>query len=113
MKKYMFWLVCLLILVVSANVLAQEGNSDDPFQVAMTKAVNAFQGTRALVFTIGAFALVGFAGAAIFGKIKWQWVGALAVGLGVLAVAGYIVNFAYSKNTDGVKDTPNFIESYW
>ena len=111
MKKYMFWLVCLLILVVSANVLADE--STDPFKVSMEKAVNAFQGTRALVFTIGAFALVGFAGAAIFGKIKWQWVGALAVGLGVLAVAGYIVQYAYHDSTTGVTAEPGWGTDYW
>ena len=108
MKKYMFWLVCLLILVVSANVLAAS-----PFDVAMAKAVDAFNGTRAIVFTIGAFALVGFAGAAIFGKIKWQWVGALAVGLGVLAVAGYIIEYAASEEQMGTVSPMVTDSDFW
>ena len=111
MKKYMMlFAICALVLFVSVDVLAQ-GGGGDPFQIAIKKALEAFKGTRALIFTVGGFALVGLGCAAIFGKINWKWVGALAIGLGILAVAGYIVEFAYSDK--GVADNPGFPTNYW
>ena len=95
MKKYMMlFVLCALLLVVSTGVLAV----DNPFQVAVDKAVDAFKGARNLVFTIGGFALIGLAVAAVFGKVNWKWVGALAIGLGILAVAGAIVDYASTSD---------------
>jgi hypothetical protein len=46
--------------------------------------------------------LVGIAFQAIFGKVKWTWFAGLAVGLGILAAAGAIVNYASgAKMGDG------------
>ena len=59
----------------------------------ISKAANVFQSVRTIVFVIGGFGLVGLAVQAIFGKVKWPWFGALAVGLGVLAAAGALINY--------------------
>ena len=70
MKKYMMlFLICALVLFVSTGVLADDGSL---FSTAVKKVTDAFKGTRALVFTIGGFALIGLACAAIFGKIQWK-----------------------------------------
>ena len=61
---------------------------------AIQKSANVFQSVRTIVFVIGGFGLVGLAVQAIFGKVKWPWFGALAVGLGVLAAAGAIISYA-------------------
>ena len=105
MKKYMMLLVvCGLVLFVSMDVLANanpNADANNVFATAMGKAAEAFQNTRALVFTIGGFALVGLAAAAIFSKINWKWVGALAMGLGILAVASGIVGWAQKSANSG------------
>ena len=62
--------------------------------LAITKAANVFQSIRTIVFVVGGFGLVGLAVQAIFGKVKWAWFGALAVGLGVLAAAGALISYA-------------------
>jgi hypothetical protein len=65
----------------------------------IAKAANVFISVRTIVFVIGGFGLVGLAVQAIFGKVKWPWFGALAVGLGVLAAAGAIISYATGDST--------------
>ena len=71
--------------------------------LGIQKASHVFQSVRTIVFVIGGFGLVGLAVQAIFGKVKWPWFGALAVGLGVLAAAGALISYATgdSITTDG------------
>ena len=44
--------------------------------------------------------MVGLAFAAIFGKVKWSWLAALAVGLAIVAVAGAVVDYVTRANVN-------------
>ncbi len=80
----------------------------DIFENASSKMSDVFGNVRKIVFIMGAFALVGFAVAAIFGKLEWKKVAVLAVGLALLAVAGQVVDYAISSGSDGSGQSATF-----
>ena len=69
------------------------GGSNDVFGTVLDRMVVTFQNVRSVIFVVGGFGLVGLAFAAIFGKVKWSWLAALAVGLAIVAVAGAVVDY--------------------
>ena len=79
--------------------------SSDVFVVAATKLGNVFKNVRTIVFVLGAFTLVGFAIAAIFGKLEWKKVAILAVGLALLAVATKVIDYVVSSSKAGTAYT--------
>jgi len=86
-----------LLAILSFDAMAAQ-SSQTVVGAAIKKSANVFQSVRTIVFVIGGFGLVGLAVQAIFGKVKWPWFGALAVGLGVLAAAGAIISYATGDN---------------
>jgi len=79
---------------IAFDAFAQGATSNTVVGIGITKAANVFKSVRTIVFVVGGFGLVGLAVQAIFGKVKWPWFGALAVGLGVLAAAGALISYA-------------------
>ena len=93
MKKHL-WTMLGLALVLMVAMVSDASAATTIVGAAIKKSANVFQSVRTIVFVIGGFGLVGLAVQAIFGKVKWPWFGALAVGLGVLAAAGAIIEYA-------------------
>ena len=88
------------LAIMAAVCVAGSAFATDIFQTASTKMGDLFVNVRMIVFIMGGFALVGFAIAAIFGKLEWKKVAVLAVGLALLAVAGQVVSYAVDSNAD-------------
>jgi hypothetical protein len=63
------------------------------FSTAINKLLNLFGNVKLLLYVVAAFGLVGFAFMAIFGKVRWGWVCALAFGLAAVAAAGQIIDY--------------------
>ena len=57
------------------------------------KLLDLFGNVKLVLYVIAAFGLVGFAFMAIFGKVRWGWVCALAFGLAAVAAAGQIITY--------------------
>ena len=72
---------------------------------AATKARNTFDKVKTITFILGGFGLVGIAFQAVMGKVKWTWFAGLAVGLGILAAAGSIVEYATGSTDAGLATT--------
>ena len=89
------------LAIMAGLCVATAAFADDIFEEASTKMKDLFSNIRRIVFIMGAFALVGFAIAAIFGKLEWKKVAVLAVGLALLAVASQVVDYAISEGSDG------------
>jgi len=110
-KRILTMLGLAAVMVVAAGGAMAAETSQTVVGAAIAKSANVFQSVRTIVFVIGGFGLVGLAVQAIFGKVKWPWFGALAVGLGVLAAAGAIISYATGdnittgNNTGGYNDT--------
>lgn len=97
MKKTLKVLAQVAIVAVVCIACAAFA-ADNIFSTAQTKMGELFKNVRQIVFIMGAFALVGFAIAAIFGKLEWKKVAILAVGLALLAVASQVVNYAIDSS---------------
>ncbi|MBQ9738788.1 MAG: TrbC/VirB2 family protein [Alphaproteobacteria bacterium] len=76
------------------------GSSNDVFKTVLDRMVRTFQNVRSVIFVVGGFGLVGLAFAAIFGKVKWSWLAALAVGLAIVALAGAVVDYVTRGQTN-------------
>ncbi len=75
-------------------------------QTATTKVGSVFKSVKTIIFVIAGFGLVGLAWAAIFKKVDFKWLAALATGLAILAAAGAIVEYATgSQETSGYLET--------
>ena len=102
MNKYLkqFLFVALIALVFTATGAYAEG--DGVFVNIQGRLLDAFQNVRNVIFIVGGFGLIGLGFAAIFGKVKWPWLAALACGLAIVALAGALVEYVTdgSTNTD-------------
>ena len=78
------------IMMWSGDAFAGAG---DAWGVAFNKVTEAFQNSRKMIFIIGGFGLIVLAFFAIFGKINWKWFAALCVGLGIVAIAGLVIDY--------------------
>ena len=78
------------IMMWSGDAFAGAG---DAWSVAFNKVTEAFQNSRKMIFIIGGFGLIVLAFFAIFGKINWKWFAALCVGLGIVAIAGLVIDY--------------------
>ena len=96
MNKYLkhFLFVALIAFVFTAANAYADGAV---FTNIQTRLLDAFQNVRNVIFIVGGFGLIGLGFAAIFGKVKWPWLAALACGLAIIALAGALVEYV----TDG------------
>lgn len=101
--KYLSFLAIVSVAFLATDAFASDG---DAFQVILTRMVTTFQNVRSVIFVVGGFGLVGLAFAAIFGKVKWSWLAALAVGLAVVAMAGAVVDYATQADASQQAYTP-------
>jgi len=89
-------LLTIMAMAVVAGALLWSGDAwanDNPWDLAIGRVTEAFQYSRQIIFIVGGFGLVALAFFAIFGKIQWKWFAALCIGLGIVAIAGYIIQY--------------------
>ena len=67
--------------------------SGNVFQTVLERMLTTFRNSRSVIFVVGGFGLIGLGFAAIFGKVNWKWLAALACGLAIVAVAGQVVDY--------------------
>lgn len=78
------------VMLFTGDAMAAEGEA---WTTAFSKVLEVFQNARRMIFIIGGFGLIALAFFAIFGKIRWNWFAALCVGLGIVAIAGLIIDY--------------------
>ena len=72
---------------------AGAGGGGSVFTTITDRMLVTFQNSRSVIFIVGGFGLIGLGFAAIFGKVQWKWLAALACGLAIVAVAGQVVDY--------------------
>ncbi|MBE6455806.1 MAG: TrbC/VirB2 family protein [Alphaproteobacteria bacterium] len=90
MNKYIRFFVYMLVIAVAFTATDVWA---DVFSQITGRLVGVFTNVRNIIFIVGGFGLIGLGWAAIFGKIKWPWLAALACGLAIVALAGAVVNY--------------------
>ncbi len=107
-KMFMFLAVASLMLFAGDAFAADSGlgSEDNVFDTVIGRLTTTFKNVRTVVFVLGGFGLIGLGFSAIFGKVKWGWVAAVASGLAVVALAGAAVDYVtQSDNLVDVTDT--------
>ena len=77
----------------------------DVFTTVGSRMIQTFQNARSVIFIVGGFGLIGLGFAAIFGKVNWKWLAALACGLAIVAVAGQVVDYTTRQTSQAVLST--------
>ena len=91
MKCLSYFAVVALAFVATDAFAEASRSGSNIFDLVLQRMTTTFQNVRSVIFIVGGFGLVGLAFAAIFGKVKWSWLAALAVGLAIVAVAGAVL----------------------
>lgn len=97
LKILAMFAVALAVGMFAFEVAAQT----NVFQTSIRLMSGTFKNVRVIVYVLGAFGLIGLAIGGIMGAIKWKWLGMLACGLGIIAVADGVVNYAMQGATTG------------
>ena len=85
----------VLVIAMVGDVAAQSTVTGSSIMgEAANKGREVFDSVKTIIFILGGFGLVGLAWAALWGKVNWKWLAALAVGLAILAAASSIVEYA-------------------
>ena len=100
--KYLSFFAIVALAFVATDAFAQHlsGGGQNVFKTVLERMVTTFQNVRSVIFVIGGFGLVGLAFAAIFGRVDWKWLAALAAGLAIVAIAGAVVDYVTQSDSD-------------
>lgn len=94
MNKYLKCALMSLAIAMAFVVgpaFAEDGTN--VFSTILDRMATTFVNARSVIFIVGGFGLIGLGFAAIFGKVHWKWLAALACGLAIVAVAGQVVDY--------------------
>lgn len=108
MKYLSFFAVAALAFVATDAFAAAATGGENIFNLVLQRMTTTFQNVRSVIFVVGGFGLVGLAFAAIFGKVKWSWLAALAVGLAIVAAAGAVVDYVTRDESQNAYDIGDF-----
>ena len=92
MNKYLKYAM-MSLAVAMVFVATSASASGNVFSTVLARMLTTFRNARSVIFVVGGFGLIGLGFAAIFGKVNWKWLAALACGLAIVAVAGQVVDY--------------------
>ena len=98
--KYMALALVVGLVFYGFDALAAGGSENQIWTNAFNTMVRVFKNVRTIVYVIGAFGLIGIAIGGIVGKINFKWLGYLAAGLAIVAVADLVIRFATKAGSD-------------
>ena len=101
MNKILKYAVMALAIALVFTAVDASAQAQGAFGIAMTKLLTTFKNSRAIIFIVGGFGLIGLGFAAIFGKVQWKWLAALAIGLAIVAIAGKVVDYVTRDSAGG------------
>ena len=94
--KYALMSLAIAMMFVATDAFAT--TSGNVFDTVLRRMMTTFKNSRSVIFVVGGFGLIGLGFAAIFGKVHWKWLAALACGLAIVAVAGQVVDYVTRKD---------------
>ena len=103
MLKYCAMAMAVALVFAAGNAYAG-GGGGNVFSTVMGRMLDTFENSRSVIFIVGGFGLIGLGFAAIFGKVQWKWLAALACGLAIVAVAGQVVDYVTRPVSQNITD---------
>lgn len=86
-------ILLLSILILFMTLFCADADASMLNTVA-DKGVKIFRKVKGIIYIFAGFGLIGIAYQAIFGKLKWNWLSGLSVGIAVLAAVGAVADYA-------------------
>lgn len=92
------------ILFATDSFAAQSGL----FAELTQRGAEIFKGMREIIYAVAGFGIVAIAIGGFFGNFNWKWLGAIIIGLMVIALTAGIINYMVEKDVitaDMIADT--------
>lgn len=92
------------ILFATDSFAAQSGL----FTELTRRGAEIFTGMREIIYAVAGFGIVAIAIGGFFGNFNWKWLGAIIIGLMVIALTAGIINYMVEKDVitpDMIADT--------
>lgn len=100
-------LLALVAFIVSSILFATNSFAADSglFADLTNKGREIFEGMREIIFAVSGFGIIAIAIGGFFGNFNWKWLGAIIVGLMVIALTSGIIQYMVGEDVLNVADT--------
>ncbi|MBQ8436435.1 MAG: hypothetical protein IJX20_02160 [Alphaproteobacteria bacterium] len=97
--------VLLAILLFGVLSFVAPQNSYALFEELTAKGAEIFTGMRDIIYVVAGFGIVGIAIGGFFGNLNWKWLGAIIIGLMIIAMTAAFIQYVSGEELQGVTDT--------
>ncbi len=99
-------LLALVAFIVSSILFATNSFAADGLFADLTaKGREIFEGMREIIFAVSGFGIIAIAIGGFFGNFNWKWLGAIIIGLMVIALTSGIIQYMVGEDVLNVTDT--------
>jgi hypothetical protein len=103
-RKY-FRVAALAVLFFAVSSILSPHNSYALFEELTDKGIEIFTGMREIIYVVAGFGIIGIAIGGFFGNLNWKWLGAVIIGLVIIAVTAAFINYVAGEQVVDVEDT--------
>ncbi|MFI3241989.1 MAG: TrbC/VirB2 family protein [Alphaproteobacteria bacterium] len=100
---YTLFISVLLSVVFLSNPAFAE--SSGLFSDLIDKGSEIFMGMRDIIYVVSGFGIIGVAIGGFFGNINWKWIGAIIIGLMVIASTAAFIEYITGEEVGSITDT--------
>ena len=98
--------LALVAFLLSSILFATNSYADTGlFADLIKKGAELFEGMRDIIFAVSGFGIIAIAVGGLFGNFNWKWLGAIIIGLMVIAGTSGIVEYMTGQGLQDVQDT--------
>ena len=98
-------MLLLVALVFVASSILLPNQSYALFEELTAKGAEIFMGMRDIIYVVAGFGIIGIAIGGFFGNLNWKWLGAIIIGLMIIAMTAAFVEYVSGEKLEGVTDT--------
>jgi len=98
-------LAALSVFLLTSLFVAQDSCAAELFSELITKGAEIFTGMRDIIYVVAGFGIIGVAVGGFFGNLNWKWLGAIIIGLMIIAMTAAFVQYVTGEELEGVTDT--------
>ena len=95
----------LSIVFFALFAFAAPADSYALFEELTDKGIEIFTGMREIIYVVAGFGIIGIAVGGFFGNLNWKWLGAVIIGLVIIAVTAAFINYVAGEDVVEVQDT--------
>ena len=97
-------LTALLVFLLT-SFFVPEASYAALFGELIEKGAEIFTGMRDIIYVVAGFGIIGVAVGGFFGNLNWKWLGAIIIGLMIIAMTAAFVQYVTGEELEGVTDT--------